>query len=445
MSAVRWRLSIVVSVLVSLPLSAQDSRVVTFDDAIEIALERNSDLLTVRADAAIGDVTVSEAQMRFLPDLRMEADGGRIYGRRYDAQEGSSARATESAAVDLVTDINLFNGFRDLAALRRARFARNAGVFDLNHAEQTIVFTVAANFLTLLQSREQLRVSRENLVAEIGLEQQIKDYVEAGSREVAVLYQQEANVAAARLAVVQGKNIAQSDEIDLLRTLQLDADGAYDFQLPKLLTEAADEPPDRGDLLERAAAQRVDLKAQEARVAAAEQSIGIARSAFWPTLSLSARYGGDYSSLQSPSFNDQLNARRGGVVGVLVTMPIFDRAAANNSVRRARLEVLKARIASDAAREEVGLLVRKVHQDYVAAREEVFAAEAQSQAAERAMQTAEERFKAGVTTLVEVTQARARDVDAAQALVDARSNMQFQRIRIEYAVGGFDRSKFTTK
>ena len=446
MSAALRRLSVVSATVVSLclspSLSAQDAQVVTFDEAVDIALERNADLLTVRADAALSEVTVSEARMNFVPDLRMEAEQARNYGRNDVTEQDAQDRTTDSATVDLVTGITLFNGFGDVAALRKAKMARKAGWFDVNHAEQTIVFTVAANFLTLLQSREQLRVLRENLTAEVNLEQQIEHYVEAGSREVAVLYQQQANVAAARLAVVQGKNLAQTDELDLLRVLQLDADGAYDFQLPQPLSDEPSEPPDRGDLLQRAAADRIDLKANEARLAAAEQEIGIARSVFWPKVSLSARYGGDYSSLSGSSFGTQLDSERGGVVGLSVSIPIFDRGAANNAVHRARLEALKARIALEASREEVGLQVRKVHQDYLAAREQVFAAQTQAEAAVRAMQTAEERFRAGVTSLVEVTQARARNIEAAQALVEAKSNMQLQRIQIDFTVGKFRRSSF---
>ena len=66
-------------------------------------------------------------------------------------------------------------------------------------------------------------------------------------------------------------------------------------------------------------------------------------------------------------------------------------------------------------------------------------------AAERAVQTAEERFKSGVTSLVEVTQARTRHILAASALVDARANLLLQRIILEYDLGTFSREKFAVE
>ena len=71
--------------------------------------------------------------------------------------------------------------------------------------------------------------------------------------------------------------------------------------------------------------KRIDIGAEEARVAAAEQSQRVARSGRWPDLSLSAGYSSGYSSLSPFNFNDQLDQRRGGSVGLNLSLPLFDR------------------------------------------------------------------------------------------------------------------------
>ncbi len=425
---------------------AQTPQIVTFKDAIDIALERNAGLLQAQVDTALSDVGVSEARMQFVPDLRIDGTGARNYGRNFDQAEGRVVdQTTETANVAASSGVTLFNGFRGVANLRRAKFARTASQLDLRRVEQTVVFTVATDFQTLMQSQEQLRVLRENLAAEANLERQIKRYVEAGAREVAVLYQQEANVAAARLAVVQAQNIAESGQVALMRTLQLDPAGTYDFQFPSVATDDPTHVPELADLLKRALDGRADLKAQEARLTVAEQGVRMAHAGYWPTVSLNAGYGSAYSSVSPSSFADQLDLQRGGALGLGLAVPLFDRGETRNASRRARLEVQSARIALNTAREEVGLQVRQVYQDYRAAREQFTAAEAQKTAAERAVRTAEERFKSGVTTLVEVTQARARHVQAASALVDARANLLLQRTLMEYYLGTFTREKFTVE
>ena len=79
--------------------------------------------------------------------------------------------------------------------------------------------------------------------------------------------------------------------------------------------------------------------------------------------------------------------------------------------------------------------MRTAHQDYRAAREQLSSADAQLKAAERALEAAQERYEAGAATLVELTQARAVQVEAASALVRAKSNLIFQRTLVDYYAG----------
>jgi outer membrane protein len=83
----------------------------------------------------------------------------------------------------------------------------------------------------------------------------------------------------------------------------------------------------------------------------------------------------------------------------------------------------------------VGLDVRRAYLDFNAAREQLSAADSQVKAAELALQAAQDRYEAGAATLVELTQARASQVEAASALVTAKSNLVFQRTLVDYFTG----------
>ena len=73
-----------------------------------------------------------------------------------------------------------------------------------------------------------------------------------------------------------------------------------------------------------------------------------------------------------------------------------------------------------------------------AAHEQLAAAEAQLKAAELSLKASEDRYGAGASTLVELTQARATQVDGASAVVTARYNEMFQRTLIGYFIGALD-------
>jgi outer membrane protein len=121
-----------------------------------------------------------------------------------------------------------------------------------------------------------------------------------------------------------------------------------------------------------------------------------------------------------------------------VTVPIFDRLATSSATRRAEIQADNERLNLENLQQDVALQVRRAHLDFQAAQEQLVVAQAQVRAAEQSLQATQERYTAGASTLVEVTQARAAQVQAASALVFARFNLQFQRTLIDYYTGDLD-------
>jgi outer membrane protein len=437
-------LGAVIALALMRPAAAQapsnDSRVITYPEAVRIALERNSELRQVQTGERIDEVAVHEARAQFRPDLRLTSQSARSYGRSFDQTEGRVIdQTTRSFSVGMSSGVTLFDGFGNTASLKQAKEFHQASQLDVRRSRETVVFTVASNYLALIQNQEQLRVQRENLAAEQQLLEQITSYVNAGARTVADLYQQQANVASARFLVVEGERATELSKVELMQTLLLDPHGTYEFEQPSPETLASvGEPGDIQNLLKRAYEQRSDLDAEEARVRAAEQSIRIARSNRWPLVSLSAGYNTGYTSSSDFSFTDQLDQRRGGSVGIGVSLPIYDRSSTANQTRRAELQTESARISLETRQNDVGVQVRRASLDYRAALEQFSTAEAQLRAADLALKTSQERYQAGASTLVEVSQARASSVQAASALVSARYATLFQRVLMDYYVGDLD-------
>lgn len=418
------------------PAEVHAAQVVTLDDAIGIALERNVSLLQSRNAAQLGEVGVSEARMQFVPDLSLNSSGTRNYGRYYSSAAGSVIdQTTSSLSVGASSGLTLFAGLHDVAALRQAKLSLQASRADLNRAQETAIYTVVANFLTLILQQDQLQVERENLSAEATLEEQIRDYVQAGTRASADLYQQQANVASARLSVIQAENAVELGKVDLLRTLQLDPLQSYEFRVPAIEEMFGSDRTSLKELVTRALDHRADLRAEEARVDSLEQGVRIASAGYWPTVSLTAGYGSSYTNVLALGLHDQLEAYRNGSVSLNVSIPLFDRSVTRNAVHRARLQAENERIALDSTRHEVELQVQTAYLNYRAARDELSAAEAQQHTAQLAVQSAQERFKAGTAILVEVSQERTLYMVAEIALVTARYNLALQSTLMKFYLG----------
>lgn len=432
---------LVLSILVPQPAHGQSPRVISFNEAVRLALEQNVDLKRVANVAEINALEVTRSRMAFYPDLSFSGRGSQNYGRNFSADEGRVLdQTTESVNIGAGTSINLFNGYRDVATLRQSQLLLQAGELDYDRARQAVVFQVMSDYLLLIAQREQINVHRENIESQRQQLAQVEGFVEVGTRPISDLYQQQAAAASAELSLLEAERAYQFVEVRLIQTLQLDPFQEYSFAVPEVEAEVVPgDAYDLGELLQSAFQRRIDIQAREAEIDAASQGIRIARGGQWPTVGLSLGYGTNFTTADSRfGLFDQFDQRRGGSLDLSISLPIFDRYSTRLGVQRAQVQLNNARLALDGQRQEVAAQVRQAYLDYLSAEKSLQVSETQVLAAEKAMEVEEERYAVGAATLVELSIARAEYVRAASNRVTARFDLLFQTKLLDYYRGVLD-------
>ena len=182
------------------------------------------------------------------------------------------------------------------------------------------------------------------------------------------------------------------------------------------------------ELLQR----RPDIAAAERRVAAANEQIGIARSAYYPSITLGASEGfvaGSVAALAS-------NPVTLWAIGVSMTQTVFNAGLVKNRVAgaEAAYEAAVARY-----RQTVLSAFQTVEDQLVATRvlaqQEVFLAEA-AQAAGLAEQQQLNRYRAGQVSFLEVIAAQTAALNARRALVQQQGSRQVASVALIQALGG---------
>jgi outer membrane protein len=415
---------------------------ITYDDAVAIVLKQNVSVRQAENATQLSDATVKQQQKAFLPNLSLSVSGSNNVGRNFSQSEGTIInQQSQALSTGLSSSLTLFDGGKNLSSLRSARADQEASEQDLARTKQSAVFTVASNFVGLTNANEQLKVQEENLTALQSQEQQIDAFVKAGSRPVADLYQQQALVANAQLAVAQAQRAVELAKVDLIQTLQLDPTGTYDFVAPSTTDAATNRTYNLDSLVAQAYSNRADLAAQSARVEAAGQDVKVAEASKLPTISLTGSYSTAYNTATDLSLANQLDQRRGGGVGIGISIPLFDRGSSSAAEQKAEIAQSNAQLALSQQRQGIALDVRRAYLDFTSAKQQLTAATAQLAAAQKAVEATQARYKAGAATLVEVSQAQAQEVSAASALATARNNLVLQEKAIDFAVGAGDKGR----
>jgi outer membrane protein len=419
----------------SSPLCAQaaTARVITLAEAISLALDSSSAVRLARSNVSLDSITVRQFRNQFLPNLLANGQASQGFA------SGSAGTNSLNTTIGLSGGVTLYNGSQNVNALREAELALRAGGQDLTRARQSIVFIVATDFLALITQQELLRVQQQNLAAQQDQLTQLEAFTKAGTKNIGDLYQQQSATAAARLAVANASLATELAKVDLIQELVLDPRGTYDFQSPP--ADSTQRPVFNLDsLMGVALRQRVDIQALALRVQAAEREIMVADGGSLPVVLATVGYGTATTTPADVNFPNQLDQRRGGSVGVGVSLPIFDRGAVVIARQRAKvqleIEVLALRDQVQAA----ALDVRRAYLNYQSAQEQLTAAEALQKAGALALEVMQTRYRVGLATLVEVTLARATLVQAQSAVVTARSELVFQEALMSYYTGVLDGS-----
>ena len=415
--------------------SSSDSArfVLTFDEALALALGRNVALAQAENATALAAATVRADRSAYLPTFSLSAGPRLSYARGSVVDESgiytSDGEVATGLSVQATSALTLFDGGQRRASLAASRASLAASDATLGRTETETLYLTGAQYLAVLQSQEIVRVQEESLAAQEEQLEQIEAFYEAGNRPLTDVLQQRATIAQTRQALVATERNAATALIELKLTLRLDP--AADIAVAPVGTEGlAIVIPDAGLV-----GERKDVEAQRFQVEAAEASVRAARAGYYPSVSLSLSAGSSYSSLATQSgFEDQLfDTNPSGGIGFSLTIPLLDRRQTRTASERAQIELESARLALEAAEQQAVYDVEQAMLDLRATQAQIEAAEAGLAAASEALEAAETRYRVGAGTFAELADAQRLGADAAGELAQARYQLLIDRLALGYA------------
>lgn len=178
--------------------------------------------------------------------------------------------------------------------------------------------------------------------------------------------------------------------------------------------------------------RRPDIAAAERRVAAANEQIGIAQSAFFPNLGLNASYGASASNV-ADLFSVPTSVWS---LGLSAAQTVFNAGATSAKVASAQAAydevVARYRQTVLAAFQQVEDQLAATH---VLAKQEELRLQA-SKAADEAQTQMQNRYQAGQVSYTEVVTAQATALSAQRALVQLQADRQVAAVSLIQALGG---------
>jgi len=442
-------------------ISAQ-SKQWSLEDCIQYAIDHNITIKQLVIQTKVAEVNLNTSKMSRLPDLN--AGGGETWSfGRVQLQNGTYQDKTQSMKtlsqsttnLSVSSSIPLFTGFRIPNEIARDKLDLETSLQNLEKAKDDMALNVASLFLQVLFNKELLKINQEQLALSQAQIERTHTLVDAGKAPLSQLYDIQAQAANDKVSVVQAQTNLRTAMLDLTQSLELQQSEDFDIVAPAVddgITEYAGSVQPPRTVFDNAVRIKPAIKAQELQVQSAEKTLAIAKSGYYPTLSLSMGigtsyyylYGKNYTTdpisdkpvlLTNESFSSQINNKKNEYIGLSLSIPIFNRFSVRNQVKNARFNIENQQLILENTKKSLYKEIETAYLNAISSQEKYKAAQEAIKSTSESFNYAKERYETGKSTVFEFNDARSKYIQSQSQEIQAKYDFIFRTKILDFYNG----------
>ncbi|MDO8786389.1 MAG: TolC family protein, partial [Syntrophales bacterium] len=328
---------------------------------------------------------------------------------------------------DYSTGVNLSQNIYDFGKTQTQVKVQNLNLdssrSDLENVYEQVVFNIKQAYYGVLQAKRNRDVSSETVKQFQQHLEQAKGFYDVGTKPKFDVIKAEADLSNAKLNLIRSENALRLAAVILNNAMGIPTAPEYilednlSFRKYEITFE---------DAIAEAYKNRPDLKSLGAKREAAEESVALAKTGYYPVLTGNAAY--NWAGEEFP-------LERGWNVGAVFSVPLFSGLSTKYQVEEAKanLNVLKAN--EESLRQNIFSDVQQAYLNLKEADERIPAAEWNVKQAQENFEVANGRYAAGVGNPIEVNDADIGLINARTAYIQALYDHKVALASLEKAMG----------
>ena len=421
----------------SQPTMAQQ-KLWTLRECCDYAVEHNITIKQQENQCRQQEIQLSNAKNQRLPDLSGSASQNFSFGRGLTSENTYTNTNTSSTSFSLGTSVPLFTGFQIPNNIKLNQLNLEAATQDLEKAKNDIRTQVAQAYVQILYNMELADVAHRQISIDSAQVARLQALLDIGRASEAELAQQKATMAQGVLTATQADNNLQLAILAMTQLLELPTPEGFAVVRPEIGEVSRDNIATPDEIYVEALATKPEVQAQQLRLRATENSIKIAQSGYYPTLSFSAGLGSNYyktSGFKADGFATQMKNNFSQYLGLNLNIPIFNRFQTRNSIRSAKIDRENQTLQLDNTKKSLYKEIQQVYYNAVAANQKLSSSQLATQSSETAFQLTQAKYEQGKATITEFNEAKNNYLKSQIDLTQARYEYLYQKALIQYYRG----------
>ena len=451
-------LALTLAVVFAASAAAQqsESNLFSLDDCVKLALKNNPTLRNARRNVNLAETNVVTARSGILPRLNSSFSFGKyISGPRvrlmdvpvgidpitraikYEQREivqASVERNSYGARLSLTQTI--FDFGQSWFRISQARANAVAAEDEYRNTEQSVILDVRQKYFELLKAEKLVDVYQKAVEAAQRQLERTEAMYELGSVAQADVYKARVNLGQSKINLINQKNLVEISKANL--NTVLGRDPTEPIEIMDFVPKETAPPYSFEEAARIALENNPELRSLENKVQATRVGVRIAKTNFMPSLGLSVSYNRD-NEFFDKVFTTKLQNDYNVVMGLSLSFNLFNGLADKADLDR---QYTNYRIAEENLENRKRTLLAEVKRAYInlQAYEEIAQINKENlKSAEEDLRLAEERYKLGSGTLLEVIDAQVALTRARATYVSSMYDALIARTQLEAAMGRLGR------
>lgn len=418
-------------------LAQESQQPLTLEESIKIALERNLTIHSAVVGVAGSEFRRKEAITNFLPLWVGQygwtrSDKPVILGLSQSSLfSGSATISPDRDIYNFGTSLNqpLFTGGLNLANYRSAKLGVDLSKTSVETAKLDLVLQVRSAYFNILRAEKFLAVAEQqvkNFEAQLNVSQAFFDVGIVAKSDV---LQAEVNLANAKQSLVKAGNDVATAKASFNILLRREINTSFevvDILAYKAFSLSFEQS------LEDALRLRPEIKAAQLSIGQAKESVKIAKSGFFPTISLAGSYS---RSSDDFDLSGGANFANNWQIQALATFTLWNWGNTAFKVGENKVKVTQAEDSKTQLIDSVTLEVKNDYLNMRVAEKNIGTSEKTIEQAEENLRMNEERYKYQVATQTDVINAVTLLAQARTNYYGALSDFNIAKAQLERSMG----------
>jgi len=411
----------------------------TLRDCIAYALEHNLNVQQSALQVSQREIDLNTARSSRLPGVSAGSSQNFSFGRGLTEDNTYTHANTASTSFSLGADMTLFSGLRTWHNIAMGQLNLQAATQDLEKARDDIRVAVAQAYVQILYTDEILAVARRQVDIDLQQVERLETLLENGKATAADVAAQRSALAQSQLTAVQADNNHKLALLELAQLLELPSPEGFNVTVPAAGALARPLPAGPEIIYEEALGVKPAVLAEETRLQYAARNIDLARSSYFPSLSLSGGMGTNYyytsTGYAGKKFFDQLSNNFSPYVGLSLNVPIFQRFSTRNQVKSARINYDRQQLQLDQVKKSLYKEIQQAWYNALAASSKLESSQQAEKSASESFALMQAKYENGKASVTEFNESKNQYMKACSDLAQARYEYIYQSRLLDFYRG----------